>query len=252
MNPKKVARGLYAIWYREYKVFIRERSRVFSSIALPILFMVIFGSGIGSIVSLPGTDYQSYIFPGFLVMTVLFSSIFFGAYVVWDKKLDFLKGVLVSPQSRTTIFVGKAFGGVTDSLIEVSVLMLVGIAMGIPLTALSVGISYLILLFFIIGTVSLGLVIGSQMESPQGFGLISSFVVFPMFLLSGALYPLSNLPGWLVVLTRINPATYAVDGLRSIILGSSLFLLIVDLSAIILFSILMITLGTYAFNRMRV
>jgi ABC-2 type transport system permease protein len=185
-------------------------------------------------------------------MTVLFSSIFFGAYVVWDKKLDFLKGVLVSPQSRTTIFVGKAFGGVTDSLIEVSVLMLVGIAMGIPLTALSVGISYLILLFFIIGTVSLGLVIGSQMESPQGFGLISSFVVFPMFLLSGALYPLSNLPGWLVVLTRINPATYAVDGLRSMILGSSLFPLVVDVSTIILFTSLMIALGTYAFNRMRV
>ena len=201
---------------------------------------------------MPGTDYQSYIFPGFLVMTVLFSSIFFGAYVVWDKKLDFLKGVLVSPQSRTTIFVGKAFGGVTDSLIEVSVLMLVGIAIGIPLTVLNVGISYLLLLFFIIGTVSLGLLIGSQMESPQGFGLISSFVVFPMFLLSGALYPLSNLPGWLVVLTRINPATYAVDGLRNIILGSSLFPLFVDLSAILFFSILMIALGTYAFNRMRV
>lgn len=106
--------GLYAIWYRELKVFFREKSRIIGSIIQPILWIVVFGAGLGASVSLEGINYQTYIFPGVLAMSAIFSSIFFGTYIVWDKKIDFLKEVLVAPVSRTTIFFGKVLGGCTD------------------------------------------------------------------------------------------------------------------------------------------
>jgi len=252
MNARKVAKGLYALWYREFKVFMRERSRVVSSIATPLFFMLILGGGLGSIVNLPGVGYQTFIYPGFLAMVVLFTSVFFGTYVVWDKRIDFLKEVLVSPVARATIFTGKVLGGVTDAVIEVSMLMLVGVFLGLPFNPLSLASAFLMLFIFAVGMVSLGLVIGSFMESPQGFGLIGSFIIFPMFLLSGALYPLENLPSWMATLTHVNPVTYAVDGLRDVLLGTSSFPLTLDLSIVLAFSVAMIALGTWSFNRMKV
>ncbi len=252
MSPRKVARGLYALWYREFKVFTRERSRVVSSIVTPLFFVLILGGGLGSIVNLPGVGYQTFIYPGFLAMVVLFTSVFFGTYVVWDKRIDFLKEVLISPVARATIFTGKVLGGVTDAAIQVSILMLLGVFFGLPFNLLSVVAALFMLFLFAVGMVSLGLVIGSFMESPQGFGLIGSFVIFPMFLLSGALYPLENLPRWMAVLTHVNPVTYAVDGVRGVLLGASSHSFIFDLSIVFLFSAIMIALGTWSFNRMKV
>ncbi|MGI0134310.1 MAG: ABC transporter permease, partial [Candidatus Micrarchaeaceae archaeon] len=103
--------GLYGMWYREFKVFLKEKSRLFSALVNPLMWLVVFGTGLGSAVSIQGANYQTFIFPGILVMTVLFTSIFFGAYIVLDKRIDFLKEVLVAPISRTTMFFGKALGG---------------------------------------------------------------------------------------------------------------------------------------------
>lgn len=122
--------GVLAIWYREWKVFLREKSRIVASIANPILWLVVFGGGLGSSVSIPGVDYQAFIFPGILAQAVLFTSIFFGVYIVWDRKIDFLKEVLVAPISRTSIFVGKVIGGATDSVIQSLLLLLIGAALG--------------------------------------------------------------------------------------------------------------------------
>ncbi len=110
--------GFYALWYREIKVFTREKSRVVSSLVTPLLWIIVFGGGLGSAVSLGGINYQVFIFPGILAMTILFSSVFFGLYIVWDKKIDFFKEVLVAPLSRTTIFAGKMVGGSIDALIQ--------------------------------------------------------------------------------------------------------------------------------------
>lgn len=247
-----VAKGLYAMWYREVKVFTRERARVFSSIVTPLLFMFVFGGGLGSIVSLPGMDYQTFIYPGFLAMAVLFNSVYFGVYIVWDRKIDFLKEVLITPLSRTTIFVGKVLGGITDSMIQATFLMLIGVLLGIPFSPTSFFLIFSMLLVLAVGLVSLGLIIGSFAESPQVFGFIGSFVVFPMFLLSGAFYPLKNLPAWMSILTRVNPISYAVDGLRGVILGSSSTPFVFDLSVVVTFVLVMVALGTWAFNRMKV
>lgn len=251
-------KGIYAIWYREFKVFQREKSRVVASIINPVLWFLVIGGGIGSFVSLNGINYQAFIYPGILIQAALFSSVFFGVYIVWDKKIDFLKEVLVAPLSRTSIFVGKIFGGATDTLMQLAILLVIGYAFtasgmlaGLQFTLFSVMLSILILFIAIVGLVSIGLIIGSQMESPEGFQLIMSFLVFPLFFLSGALFPINNLPAWMAPIVFVNPVTYAVDGLRWALLGTSTFPLSTDLAVISAFSLIMIMIGTYAFRKMK-
>jgi ABC-2 type transport system permease protein len=251
--------GIMAIWYREFKVFLREKSRIVASIANPILWLFIFGGGLGATISIAGINYQTFIYPGILIQAALFSSIFFGVYIVWDRKIDFLKEVLVAPISRTSIFIGKIIGGATDSLIQSIILLVIGIILGklgiIP--GLSFGFiafigALVILLITTTSMVSIGLIIGSRMESPEGFQLITSFLLFPIFFLSGALFPINKLPAYLEPLTFLDPLTYSVDALRNILLGTSQFHLAFDILIIIIFSVLVIIVGTFAFEKMKV
>jgi ABC-2 type transport system permease protein len=246
--------GLYAIWLREFKVFLREKSRIVSSLVQPLLWLVVFGTGLGSSVAVSGANYQDFIYPGILAMTVLFGSVFFGLYIIWDRRVDFLKEVLVAPLSRTTIFFGKVLGGSTDGMIEIAMLMALGaLFFGIHFTAYSVLVTLIIIVLLMISMVSLGLIMGSMMTSPEGFGLISSFLIFPLFFLSGALFPVSNLPAWLYAFVAVNPVSYAVDALRTVILGiSSSFGLGLDVAVLIVFATVMIIVGTQAFKRMKV
>src|SRR5689334_1657787 len=207
--------GLYAVWLREFKVFLRESSRLIASIFTPLLWLFVVGSGLGSTASSVGEDYQKFIFPGIISMSIIFSSVFFGSYIIWDRKFDFLKSVMVAPVSRITIFVGKSLGGMTTSLVEVAILLVIGGFIGIHFSSLSLIQTVAIALLLSFCLTSLGLAIGSYIDSLEGFQLIVSFVVFPLFFLSGALFPLNNLPGWLSILTKIDPATYAVDALRN-------------------------------------
>jgi len=254
-------KGIYALWYREFKVFLRERSRIVSSIVNPILWLLIIGGGLGSAVSFGDVSYQTFIYPGILIQTALFSSIFFGVYIVWDKKIDFLKEVLVAPMRRTSIFVGKIIGGSTDTLLQIIILLVIGFAFMVSgimpdlhLNIISVLVSLAFLFVTTVGLVSIGLILGSQMESPEGFQLISSFLIFPMFFLSGALFPLDKLPQYLAPFVFVNPVTYAVDGIRGALLGisNSHFNLAFDFAIVSLFAIVMILIGTYAFKKMKI
>jgi len=252
-------KGIYALWYRETKVFLREKSRVVASIVNPILWFLIIGGGIGSTVSISGIDYQTFIYPGVLIQTVLFSSIFFGVYIVWDRKIDFLKEVLVSPMSRTSIFIGKVLGGSTDTLLQILILYVIGYGFdsagllpGIRLNPATLLASSIIILVTTAGTVSIGLIAGSRMESPEGFQLVGSFVIFPMFFLSGALFPVDNLPPWLAPFVYLDPVTYSVDGLRAVLIGTSTFSFAHDFTVITAFTAAAIIAGTYAFKTMKV
>ena len=219
------------------------------------MWLLIYGTGLGSIVSVAstGVSYQEFIFPGILAMTILFGSLFFGLYIILDKRVDFLKEVLVSPLNRSTIFLGKVIGGSTDGIIQIILLLILGaLFFGIPFSVYSVIMSFIIVILLLISITSLGLTIGAMMESPEGFGLISSFVIFPLFFLSGALFPVDKLPDWLHVFVVINPVSYAVDALRTVILGISGFGLILDFIVLIVFAILMVLIGTYAFKRMKI
>ena len=247
--------GLYALWYREFKVFIRERSRIVSSLVQPLMWLVIFGTGLGSVIEISGSNYQAYIFPGILVMTVLFGSLFFGLYIIMDKRVDFLKEVLVAPLSRTTIFFGKVLGGATDGTIEICILLVLGeLFFGIHFTWYSLIVSLIVIALLMVAIISLGLTFGAMMSSPEGFGLMSSFVIFPLFFLSGALFPVKNLPSWLYVFVAANPVSYAVDALRTVILGtpSGFGGLGRDFIVIIAFALIMVAIGTQALKRMKV
>ena len=214
---------LYAIWLREFKVFLRERSRLVASTFTPILWLFVIGSGLGSAAPstlTPGVDYQQFIFPGIVCMSIIFTSVFYGSYIIWDRKFDFLKSVMVAPVSRATVFVGKTLGGMTNSLIQAAILLAIGVAIGIPFTPLSLAQAVVVVLLISFGLTSLGLALGSYMYSLEGFQMIVSFVVFPLFFLSGALFPLDNLPAWLSVLTAADPVTYGVDALRNLMLGA--------------------------------
>jgi len=184
-------------------------------------------------------------------MSITMTSIFFGTYIVWDKKIDFMKSVLVAPMSRTTMFLGKVMGGATDALIQSAILIVIGVLFGITYTVQGMLVAYMFLFLITVATVSIGLIIGSVMESPEGFGLISSFLVFPMVFLSGAFYPLDNLPQWMTVATTLDPLTYGVDGLRGAIIGVSHNSMLFNLSILSAFCVAAIAVGTVAFNRMK-
>jgi ABC-2 type transport system permease protein len=243
--------ALYAVWLREFKVFLRERSRLIASIFTPLLWLFVVGSGLGSAAPSVGSDYQKFIFPGIISMSVIFSSVFFGSYIIWDRKFDFLKSVMVAPVSRDTIFVGKTLGGMTTSLVQVSILLLVGQPIGIQFDPFSLPEIIVIVLLLSFALTSLGLAMGSYIESLEGFQLIVSFVVFPLFFLSGALFPLENLPGWLNVLTTINPVTYAVDALRNAMMLSSRYTFALDTMILFIATIALGLLGTFSFRKMK-
>jgi len=250
--------GIYALWYREIKVFVRERSRLAASVANPLLWLLIIGGGLGSVLSFGGTNYLSFLFPGILLQTALFSAVFFGVYIVWDKKIDFLKEVLVSPLSRSSVFLGKVLGGSTDTIIQIGILLIFGyffsvrgILSGITFSPFTVAVTIAFLMVTTAGLASIGLILGSQMESPEGFQLVSSFLVTPMFFLSGALFPINNLPDWLTPFVLLNPATYAVDGIRGTLLGMHQFSIGLDFILVCIFSLVMIFAGVHAFKNMR-
>ena len=248
---RKELMGLHAVWWREFKVFQRERSRIVASIVQPLMWLFIFGSGIGASFNVDGVSYRDYIYPGILTMLVLFGSVYFGLYIVWDRKLDVLKAILVAPVSRISIFLGKVMGGCTDVILQILVLFSLSFLFpavnpwGIPL-------ALLLLLITAIGMVSLGLALGSLFESLEGFQVVSAFLIFPLFFLSGALFPITDrLPSWMQGLVKLNPLTYTVDGVRGVLLNANVFPVYVDFLVVILFAVLMFLLGSVLFGRMK-
>jgi ABC-2 type transport system permease protein len=243
--------GVYAIWQREMLTFFREKPRIVSAIINPIFWLLTFGAGLGATVHIAGLNYEQYIFSGILLQTFLFSSIFYGAYLVWDRRIDLLKAVLVTPLSRSSIFLGKLLGGITFSLIEAAIILAFGVVINIKYTPYSIGLTIITVIIAAAGLTAVGLIIGSFMTSPEGFQLITTFVIFPLFFLSGALFPLNNLPAYLATLTIINPLTYIVDSLRSLLVGLQYFSTLENIVVMVSFAAVANFIGIIAFRRMR-
>jgi ABC-2 type transport system permease protein len=251
-------RGLYTLWLREVKRYLRDRTRIISSFFQPLLWLVVFGLGLGSIVrvSVPGLTYQQLIFPGIIGQTLLFTAMFMGISVIWDRDFGFLKEVLVAPVSRFTLFLGKMIGDSTDALIQGVIVFILGLVLGLGINPLTFFAALPVMLLITFGLVSIGLTIASFMGSLESFGAIQSFINLPLFFLSGALFPIPNLPSWLQIAAKVNPMSYGVDALKTIILGSAwqslqLQPLYVDLAVVGAFDLIMIGVGTWAFSRMK-
>ena len=251
-------RGFYTLWLREVKRYLRDRTRIVSSFVQPLLWLVIFGIGIGaSLRAAPvGLTYQQLIFPGIIGQTLLFTSMFMGISVIWDKEFGFMKEILVAPVSRISIFLGKMVGDSTDALIQGVIVIFLGLLLGIGLDPITFLACLPVMLLITFGLVSIGLTIASFMGSLESFGAIQSFINLPLFFLSGALFQIQSLPDWMQAVSKLNPLTYGVDALRTVILGGAwqayqLQPLIIDLAAIGFFDIIMIAIGTWAFGKMK-
>jgi ABC-2 type transport system permease protein len=220
----RALRAIYIIWYRDIVRFWRDRARLIASLAQPLLYLLVFGTGLSSAMGAGGGggsgSYQAFIFPGVIGMTVLFSSIFSAMSIIWDREFGFLKEVLVAPIDRSSVAIGKALGGATQATIQGLVLLVLAPLIRVPLTprAILLMIPCTFLLAFALS--AMGVAIASKMRSMQGFQMIMNLLMMPIFFLSGALFPLTGLPKWLGALTRLDPASYGIDPLRRVVLGS--------------------------------
>lgn len=243
--------GIYTIWLRETKRFFRYRSRIVTSVVTPLLWLIIFGTGLGAAVrfgSTPG-GYQAFIYPGIIGQTILFTSIFSGLSVIMDRQYGFLKEILVAPVSRPSIVMGKALGISTAAVIQAAILLILSFIVGVQMTPLTFVICMIISLIMSVGLGGLGLVIAAFTESMEGFNLIMSFIVLPMFLLSGALFPITGLPTWLQTAVYINPLTYGVDALRAATLGHSALPLGISIVVVAFFAVMMVLIAALLFSK---
>ena len=219
-------RAIYIIWYRDILRYWRDRWRLMASLAQPLLFLVVFGSGLSS--SLGGAfgrgsglTYIQFMYPGIIGMSILFSAIFGAMSIVWDREFGFLKEVLVAPIDRWAVAIGKALGGTTQAMIQGLILLVLAPFVGVNLNLLTVLELIPLAAILAFGLASFGVAIASMMKSLQGFQVVMNFLMMPMFFLSGALFPLTNLPGWMTLLTRLDPASYGIDPIRRVVLSNS-------------------------------
>jgi ABC-2 type transport system permease protein len=226
-------RAIYIIWYRDVLRYWRDRTRLVASLAQPLLFLIVFGTGLSSALqgaaggfggaAAAGTSltYTQFIFPGIIGMSVLFSAIFGAMSIVWDREFGFLKEVLVAPIDRSAVAIGKSLGGATQAMVQGLILLVLAPLIGVKLTLVSVLVLVPLVFVLAFALSSMGVAIASRMRSMQGFQMVMNFLMMPMFFLSGALFPLSGLPVWMTVLTRLDPAAYGMDPLRRVVLGGA-------------------------------
>jgi len=244
---------LYILWLREVKRYLRSRPQVIASLGQPILYLVVLGFGLGPVFQQAGRgSYLQFVAPGVIAMGILFTSIFSGIGLVWDRQFGFLKETLVAPVPRMQIMAGRTLGGATIAMIQGSLVLSVCLAAGFrPEDASGVPLAFVFMALIAIVFGALGTAIGSTLKDMQGFQLIMNFLVMPIFFLSGALFPLSNLPPALAFATRLDPLSYGIDGLRRAFLGTSHFSVATNLSVLVVVASCFLALGAYAFSKIQ-
>ena len=226
-------KGAYTIWYRDVLRFVRDRSRIFGSLAQPLLFLFALGFGLGGSLGHLGSatqglfkgPYIEFLYPGILCMTVLFTALFSAISIVWDREFGFLREVLVAPVSRTAVALGKVAGGSTVAILQVAIIMLLGPFLGVHYSLVSIVLMLLTLLLVAAVVTSLGILIAARQKTMEGFQVIMQFLLLPMLFLSGAFFPFTGsdtASRALRVIAQVNPLTYGVDAVRRIALGGQL------------------------------
>jgi ABC-2 type transport system permease protein len=258
----KLLETIYALWLRELIRFTKSKSRLIGTGGQPLIWLAIVGVGFGAAFasggitgSLGTISYITFIAPGIIGMTILFTSIFAGINVIWDKQFGFLKEILVAPVSRTGIVLGKIAGSATVSLVTAVVIFIVIVAVGIiPYSLLTVaGVVEALVLMVLIASifVSIGLIIASYINSIEGFQVLINFLVLPMFFLSGALFPLTNAPIWMKGLAAIDPLRYGVDGMRGALVGANAIPLYLDFIIVAAIAVGLIIIAEMTFKRIQ-
>jgi ABC-2 type transport system permease protein len=246
--------AIYIMWLRQMKRFIRSRARIVASLAQPLLFLVTFGFGFSAIFRQAGAgNYIDFLAPGIVAMAIVFSSVFSGIEVMWDRQFGFLKETLVAPVPRTALMLGRTLGGATVALIQGFLVLVVTILIGFrPASwALLVPAILVMALIAIIFT-AFGTAMGARIRDMQGFQLIMNFIIMPIFFLSGALFPLAGLPAVMYWIVRIDPLSYGVDALRGLLINASHFGLALDLGVLVAVAAALLSIGAYFFSTMEI
>ncbi len=246
--------AIYVLWLRELRRYSRSRAQVVASLGQPLLYLVVLGFGLGPVFQKAGQgSYVQFVAPGIIAMAVLFSSVFSGMGLLWDRQFGFLKETLVAPVPRIYVMLGKTLGAATVAVIQGLLVAVVCFITGFRVAEAS-AIPVALLIMVLIGCLfsAMGTAIGSVLENIQGFQLIMNFLVLPIFFLSGALYPLSNLPKALSIVTRLDPLAYGVDALRTVLIGVAHFGLLADFSVLVVVTVILLFIGSYLFSKIQV
>jgi ABC-2 type transport system permease protein len=244
---------IYVLWIRQLTRYVRSRSRIIASLGQPVLYLLALGFGFGPIFQKAGEgNYLQFLAPGVIAMTVLFTSMFSGIELIWDRQFGFLKETLVAPVPRIFIMLGRTLGGATVAVLQGVIVILVSVIAGFrPVNWAFVPVAFLFMALIGILFTALGTAVASLLSDFQGFQLVMNFLVMPIYFLSGALYPLKNAPAVLGAIARVNPLAYGVDGLRAAFLGISHFGFVTDLGVLLVAALFFLALGAYFFNRIQ-
>ena len=245
--------AIYILWLRQLKRYFRSRARMVGSLGQPILFLVALGFGFGPIYAKAGGgNYIQFLAPGVIAMAILFTAMFTGIEVIWDRQFGFLKETLVAPVPRFSIMLGRTFGGATVATIQGVIVFLLTLIVGFRpsnlwMLPVALGFMFLIAVVF----TAFGTAIASRMEDMQAFPLIMNFIMMPLFFLSGALFPLRGLPAAVEIIARIDPLSYGVDGVRQALSGAVHFGLGLDFAVLGLITIIFLGLGSFLFSKIQ-
>ncbi|MFA5126383.1 MAG: ABC transporter permease [Patescibacteria group bacterium] len=247
-------RTIYILWLRQLKRYVRSRSRMIGSLAQPLLFLVSLGYGFGAVFQKAGEgSYINFLAPGIIGMSIIFTSIFSGMEIIWDRQFGFLKETLVAPVPRFHIMIGRTLGGATVAALQGVIVFLVSLLAGFHpanwyLLLPAILMIFLIALLF----TALGILIASRLDDIQGFQLIINFLVMPLFFLSGALFPLKDVPQVLATIARFNPLAYGIDALRELLINVQHFGLSLDILVLSIVTLLFLSLGSYFFSKIEI
>ena len=246
--------AVYILWLRELRRYVRSRAQIVASLGQPLLYLVALGFGLGPVFQKAGQgSYVQFVAPGVIAMTVLFSSVFSGIGLLWDRQFGFLKETLVAPVPRILIMLGRTLGAATVAVIQGLLVMIVCFLAGfrvVHISTLPLALLFMALIACVFA--SLGTAIGSALENMQGFQLIMNFLVMPIFFLSGALFPLGNLPKVFSVVISLDPLAYGVDALRTTLIGVTHYGLALDTLVLVLVAGLFLVIGSYLFSKVQV
>lgn len=245
---------IYILWLRQLKRYLRSKSRLLGSLGQPLLFLLAFGYGFGPVFARAGEgNYIQFLAPGIISMSILFTAIFSGIEVIWDKQFGFLKETLVAPVSRLNIMIGRTLGGATVAFLQGCIVFGISMLAGFrPEHFAALPLVFLFMLLIALFFTAFGTAIASVLSDMQGFHLIMSFLVMPTFFLSGAIFPLAGLPRALNIITRANPLAYGVDGIRGAFSGAAHFGLLTDFFILSLGVLVMLAAGSYLFSKIEI
>ena len=245
---------IYILWLRQIKRYYRSKSRIVGSIAQPLLFLLAFGFGFSPIFQRAGGgDYIQFLVPGIIAMGILFTAVFSGIEIIWDKQFGFLKETLVAPVSRLKIMIGRTLGGGTVAVMQGLIILVVSLFLGFHLPSFHMIILSLVFMILIaLLFAALGTVIASLLEDMQGFQLIMNFLLMPLFFLSGALFPLQGLPRVFTIIASIDPLFYGIDGLRSTLLDSLHLGIFHDFLILSAITTVLFAIGSYLFSKIQI